>query len=277
MSDTPLISFITPCFNRCAFLMRCINSIPLKYRSRVEHIIVDGGSTDGSVELIKSYPHVRLLSEPDDGLYDAANKGIQIATGKYIGFLATDDFISSEFFEQFFDVSDDWMINSHVITFNFAIYKEEIKKLHSSSGFNAKEIFQGSVPVFSILIRRDILNRVSGFNASYRIAGDFELALRLLRLKLDICSRPYLMQNFWMHEHSLTGHSGSVRDKEYAEVVRSIFGNFVFLIAKRDFAYLARQRIASIAQYFYRTRHLKSIFFNWRLMVMILLLAINFR
>lgn len=277
MSAAPVVSFVTPSFNRRDFLVRCIESIPKAYRLRVEHIIVDGGSTDGSVELIKKYPHVRLISEPDNGLYDAANKGIRLASGKYVGFLATDDFISGEFFEKFFGDSGDWNLNSAILSFDFFNHVGEVMQRRSAATFDLEGIFQGRTPLFSLLVRRDILRGLSGFDASYRIAGDFELTLRMVRLGLDSHLAFYPMQNFWMHEGSLTGHSGSARDKEYWEVVRCIAEQFFPLVAKKGFYRLARRKVADVARYIYRNRGLRSLVASWRLMIMVLLMGIDFR
>lgn len=277
MPETPIISFVTPCFNRRDFLVRCIESIPAAYRSRVEHIIIDGGSTDGSVELVKSYPHVRLLSETDRGLYDAANKGIYLAQGKYVGFLATDDFISSSFFTNFFDGSNDWQLDVSAMSFNFVNHVGEARREYSAATFDLESIFHGRASIFSMLIQRNILIGLSGFNASYRIAGDFDLALRLFRLGMTSKLSPYSMQNFWMHDGSLTGHSGSARDHEYGEIVRCVSGNLLSLATKPGFYPLARQKMADVARYFYRTRRFKSIFLNWRLVLLILVMGVNFR
>src|SRR5512136_2069559 len=87
------ISVITPSYNQSAFLKETINSIASQeVNALVEHIIIDGGSTDGSVELLKSLgDRVRWLSEPDHGQADAVNKGIRMATGEIIGWLNSDD------------------------------------------------------------------------------------------------------------------------------------------------------------------------------------------
>lgn len=85
------ISIITPTFNDVSFLERTIESLLAQSYRNFEHIIVDGGSTDGTMELLKSYPHIKWISEPDNGMYDAINKGINMASGQIITYLNSDD------------------------------------------------------------------------------------------------------------------------------------------------------------------------------------------
>jgi glycosyltransferase involved in cell wall biosynthesis len=94
-----LISIITPVFNGLHFIEFCIQNVIGQKCPEVEHIIVDGGSTDGTVEIIKryadQYPHIRWVSEKDKGQSDAMNKGISMAKGEILGFLNADDFYES--------------------------------------------------------------------------------------------------------------------------------------------------------------------------------------
>ena len=92
MNDYHLISIITPCLNRANFIEEAIESVLDQISPNVEHIIMDVGSTDGTLELLNNYPHLRIISQPDRGMCEAFNKVIQIASGEVIGFLNTDDF-----------------------------------------------------------------------------------------------------------------------------------------------------------------------------------------
>lgn len=84
MSDTPTISIITPSRNHAKALEATIVSIQGQNFKNFEHIVIDAASTDGTVELLKKYPHIRYVSEPDKGFSDALNKGLRMARGKYI-------------------------------------------------------------------------------------------------------------------------------------------------------------------------------------------------
>ena len=94
--ETPLLSIVTPTFNGLEFIERCVANVVSQDFQPIEHIIIDGASTDGSVEFLKrlrhQWNHVRVLSEPDQGQSDALNKGIALARSPIIGVLNIDDF-----------------------------------------------------------------------------------------------------------------------------------------------------------------------------------------
>lgn len=92
------ISIITPCFNRSEFITEAIRSVLDQNYPCFEHIIIDGGSNDGTLQILSKYPHLKIISEPDKGVYDALNKGINQAKGDIIGFLNTDDFYAQGVF-----------------------------------------------------------------------------------------------------------------------------------------------------------------------------------
>ena len=89
--ELPSISVITPCMNAAETIAETAESVRTQAYPRMEHIIVDGGSTDETVQLLRSMPHVRWISEPDGGRVDAANKGVGMASGEVIAWLNADD------------------------------------------------------------------------------------------------------------------------------------------------------------------------------------------
>src|SRR4029453_6680561 len=94
--ESPLsFSIVTPCLNAVKTLEATLESVAVQDYPLVEHIVVDGGSTDGTLALLRSRPDVRWISEPDEGLSDAVNKGIAMATGDLIGWLNADDLYHS--------------------------------------------------------------------------------------------------------------------------------------------------------------------------------------
>jgi glycosyltransferase involved in cell wall biosynthesis len=91
MDNPPKISVVTPTFNSIHTLRETIESVRAQNYPNLEHIVVDGGSTDGTLEIIKSYPYLKWISEKDEGHYHAMNKGIQMATGEAVAILNADD------------------------------------------------------------------------------------------------------------------------------------------------------------------------------------------
>ena len=96
--NQPLISIITPSYNRAEMIREAVESILVQDYPSMEHIIIDGGSTDGTLSILKQYPPLKIRTEPDNGIYDALNKGLGIANGEIIGFLNTDDFYTQDTF-----------------------------------------------------------------------------------------------------------------------------------------------------------------------------------
>ena len=97
MSRLPLISIVTVSYNAAATIEDAIRSVLQQTYPHIEYIVIDGGSKDGTVDLLRRYDTQisHWVSEPDKGIYDAMNKGIALATGEYIGFLNADDFFAN--------------------------------------------------------------------------------------------------------------------------------------------------------------------------------------
>ena len=91
MSAPVKLSIVTPCYNSIHTIRETIESVAHQNYTHVEHIVVDGGSADGTLEVLKEFPHLRWISEKDEGHYHAMNKGIQMATGDAIAILNADD------------------------------------------------------------------------------------------------------------------------------------------------------------------------------------------
>src|ERR1700733_2213211 len=94
----PMISIITPSFNQGAYIEQTIRSVLHQNFEHVEHIVVDGGSTDGTVDILKRYPHLVWVSEKDRGQADALNKGLALAKGDIVGWVNSDDYYEHDIF-----------------------------------------------------------------------------------------------------------------------------------------------------------------------------------
>ena len=110
------ISILTPSYNQGEFIEKTIQSVLNQNHENFEHIIIDGGSTDNTVSIIKEYPHLKWVSEKDEGQADALNKGLKMATGDVIGWINSDDFYQDNIFMDVISHFDDktvkWIIGN---------------------------------------------------------------------------------------------------------------------------------------------------------------------
>jgi glycosyltransferase involved in cell wall biosynthesis len=179
------ISIITVTYNSAATLSDTLQSVRSQDYPDIEHILVDGGSTDGTVELIRKAPHVHnWVSEKDRGLYDAINKGIRMATGDIVGILNSDDFfpgnhIVSKIAAAFQGKDLEAVYGD--IAFVRPDNLEKIVRLYSSRKFNPGRFAYGYMPAHpSFYVKRDAYLRLGLYKEDYKIAADYELLMRFL-------------------------------------------------------------------------------------------------
>lgn len=176
------ISIITACYNADATIERTIKSVLNQSYKNIEYIIVDGGSSDKTLEIIESYSQgiSNMVSEPDKGIYDALNKGVMLATGDFIGFLHADDaFASSHVIKKIAHLAS----NSDAVYGDLQYVSENDRVIrHWESGlFSLKALKRGWMPPHPTLyIKRELYNQIGHFNLEYKIASDYDFMLRLL-------------------------------------------------------------------------------------------------
>jgi glycosyltransferase len=180
------LTLITVTFNACASLEETILSVQQQHYKNLEYLIVDGGSTDGTLEMVKKYAEVvtSFVSEPDKGIYDAMNKGLKRATGDVIGFLHADDrfahpLVLNDIMAAFETKPSDALYGDLQYVTSF----EPLKVLrHWKSGaFNRQLISKGWMPPHpTVYFKRSLLKQIGYFDTSYKIAADYDWLLRLL-------------------------------------------------------------------------------------------------
>ena len=180
------VSIVTVCLNAAATVRDAIDSVASQDYPDIEHIVIDGGSTDGTLELLQSINGriSGLVSEKDEGLYDAMNKGVRLCTGEVIGFLNADDFYASAH-----------VISSVIERFNDqslgACYgdleyvdKDDTQRTvrcWKSGRFVKGSFAKGWVPPHpSFFVRLELLRQAGGFNTLLKLAADNDLMMRLL-------------------------------------------------------------------------------------------------
>ena len=181
------ISIITVVFNNAAMIAQCIDSVLAQDHPDIEYIVVDGASTDGTLDIIKKYGEKinTLISEKDKGLYDAMNKGIKSANGDLIGILNSDDFfydskVVSTIAAAFADESLDATVADIVFVKHNTL--DKVIRTYSSKNWRPAKFAWGYMPPHpSVFIRRPVLNDVGLYNTSYKIAADYELLIRCFK------------------------------------------------------------------------------------------------
>ncbi len=178
------ISVITAVYNGCETIQQTLESVLSQSHPMVEYIVVDGGSTDGTLKILDSYKSKIdvCISEPDDGIYDALNKGILNSTGDVIGFLHADDlFESSNTLERIASAFDSPKVDA---IYGDLVYvrknnTSKIIRYWQSCAFDEQLLIDGWMPPHPTLyIKRSVYKSLGIFNTLYRISADYDLVLR---------------------------------------------------------------------------------------------------
>lgn len=181
----PLVSVITATYNSRTTIHDTLQSVATQDYPAIEHIIVDGLSTDDTLSIVKQFPHVaRVISEKDKGIYDAMNKGIAACTGDIIGILNSDDFyVSESIIRQVVEK----MTNDHTdalygdLVYVHPQHTSRVLRTWVAGRFHPRKFLFGWMPPHpTFFVRRKVYQEWGMFNTSLRSAADYELMLRFL-------------------------------------------------------------------------------------------------
>jgi Glycosyltransferases involved in cell wall biogenesis len=204
------ITIVTVCYNCKGEIRKTIDSVLSQNRCLIEYVIIDGASNDGTMDIVDEYKnHIDyIISEPDKGIYDAMNKGINIASGKYINFMnAGDTFYDNNVISRIAEEAND---NSDVIFGDVAVVKDclhyQVKAtpfynnlpLHQNMGFNHQCTFV-----------RTLLAKKFPFNLRYKLAADYDMIINLYKNKAV-----FQQINFIIAEFNLQGAS-NIKAKQH--------------------------------------------------------------
>ncbi len=175
------ISIVTPSFNQARFIEDAIKSVLNQGYRNYEHIVIDGGSTDGTVEILKKYSHLKWISEPDEGQADALNKGMDLATGDIIGWLNSDDVYLPGTFQKVASIFSAENVDAIYSNCYFTNEKLEIKKeLRTHRPIRWLSLFHCFIPSTTFFFHRKIWDEGIRFDKNFTIVMDKDFFAQIL-------------------------------------------------------------------------------------------------
>ncbi|MEO7318126.1 MAG: glycosyltransferase family 2 protein [Chthoniobacteraceae bacterium] len=208
------LSIVTPTLNRAHFLAQAIQSVLAQNDPDVEHIVVDGMSTDGSAELLARHPHLRVIREPDTGLYDALNKGLRAATGDFIGWLNSDDVFTPDTFRRVREAAADPAIEA--VYGRAEIFVEgggvavparlaaALRLCERSVALTFENVTMGAPNPNARFFRRSVYDRVGFCDLRYQVAADRDFLLRVAMVNPPPAILDETVYRYRWHDESLT-------------------------------------------------------------------------
>ena len=242
----PKISVVTVCYNAAETIEQTMQSVINQTYENIEYIIIDGGSTDGTVEIIKKYADkiAYWVSEPDKGIYDAMNKGIKVATGEWIGFLNSGDFyldsnvLSSLIYKSLSYKHPDVIYGYTVYSFKYGKFvgrKLPLSKFRKTMPFGHPSTF----------VRTELMKE-SLFDCSYKIAADYNFLYNLYTSNKQFCFVDVIVTDF-ESETGVSNKSLFLTMKETA-IINGSYGSIGYMIhyckvAVNDFIKMTLEQI----------------------------------
>jgi glycosyltransferase involved in cell wall biosynthesis len=227
--ELPTISIVTPCLNAAATIGEALESVRRQRYPRLEHLVVDGASTDGTLELLAEAEAIRYVSEPDDGRAAAVNKGVAMTSGEVLGFLNADDRYEPGALRAVGEAlarcpPATWatgycrIVNGRgrEIRRPITAYKNALLR-HFSFPLYLTQNFVSDPATF---VRRGALEEAGQLDGRYRISHDYDLWLRIARRHDPVVLEQYLAF-FRMTEGTLSMAGFERQFREHAECARS--------------------------------------------------------
>lgn len=224
LSARPLITIATVTFNAAHCLPKAIESVATQRYLGVEHVIVDGGSTDGTVEILQALSTCidYWVSEPDDGVYDAMNKALSLASGDWILFLGADDVL--------FDVLDD--VVPRLLDKN-AVYYGNVRLKSSRASylgrFSRYKLMQSNIPHQAIFYPRSAYS-TRRYDPTYRALADHKYNIELWASAGPFVYLPLDIALF--DDEGLSSRGDAVFDRDRLEIIKANFGRRYFWLKK---------------------------------------------
>ena len=248
------VSVVTVCFNpfeagRKEMFQRNLDSVQQQDGVRLEHLIIDGASTDGTVEWLESYNNtrhdIRFLSRPDNGIYEAMNRGIALARGKHVIFLNSDDY----FHEPSGMAHSIEKIEYYGCDFSFAPVRfSDPSVCHNPQLAPQRRLHRflisWSFSHQSMLTSCALLKRLDGFDTAYRSAADYDLLLRMIEAGAKGCFVPLAFSTFTLGGFSFAEDNADLIEEECTRSLQQFYRNlFKVEMTHDEAAYVIRRRV----------------------------------
>ncbi len=231
-----MISLITVCYNSAATIADTLTGVALQ-TLRAEYIIIDGGSKDDTVKLISENCDV-FISESDNGLYDALNKGINLANGEIIGFIHADDVLASnDVLRQISQVFKD--TNADAVYGDLHYVSSDLRKVIRKWKSGKPSSFRtGWMPPHPTLyVRKEVFEKVGGFRTDLGSAADYEWMLRAIEVhKIKLAYLPKVLVNMrvgGMSNENLTARKKAIASDLSAWEVNGLGRNYLAVLFKK--------------------------------------------
>lgn len=227
ISTVPKISIVTPSFNQASFLEETIRSVTSQRYPNLEYIVMDGGSTDGSVEIIRRHQeHIAFWrSERDAGQSDALRQGFQRATGDIFAYLNSDDTLEPGTL----GIVADYMVSHPEIDLVYGDINlidaagKHLYRAHPLLDLRILVYENPFVPQQAMFWRRDLYERVGGVNSSLRFAMDYELTLKFLLERAKVSKIHKVLANFRVHPEAKSSTIRHVMHSERDEILARLY------------------------------------------------------
>ena len=237
---------MTVCRNAERSIAKTIDSVLTQsaFDGTVEHVVIDGASTDGTLGILRAYPHLRIRSEPDDGVYDAMNKGVSSARGEFVGILNADDWYEPDALASVAETlrahPESSIVHGDIRRWDDSGPLDVVKpaSTHATGGRWAMPLHHPAS-----FARRELFSHFGGFDTSYRIFGDFEWISRVVRGGAALHYYPQVLTNFRVGGLSTTRCSPGERYR----VFRAAGANPVHALAAMSYgcAAVLRNRLSA--------------------------------
>jgi GT2 family glycosyltransferase len=204
MSENPRITVVTPSFNGVTTIRETIESVLRQGYPDVEHIVMDGGSTDGTLEIVKGYPHLLWTSGKDEGHYDAMNKGIARATGELIVILNADDCFRAGAFQSVaagYAAHPEWDASFGDVVYVDGGGREIFRREEALYDYNVLRYWHDYICHHTLFVRKAVYERLGGYrHKEYKNGCDYDFILRLGRAGCRVGHVRALLVDYRFHE-----------------------------------------------------------------------------